>query len=111
DELWPITSYLTLNETGQEVCAYGAKIGFFCGTLDEINANITIINPLTDRLVALNVNKVQLGEKGFENFENMGGPVYKRIYNNGNTAAQALVIIRFGHPYHIDLMESYRMWT
>ncbi|CAG8855948.1 17407_t:CDS:1, partial [Gigaspora margarita] len=69
DELWPITSYLTLNETGQEVCAHRAKSDFFCGTLDEINTNITIINPLTDRLVTLNVNKVQLREKEFENFE------------------------------------------
>ncbi|CAG8482191.1 31025_t:CDS:2 [Gigaspora margarita] len=106
NELWPITSYLTLNETGQEVCAYGAKSGFFCGTLDEINVNMAILNPFTDRLDTLNVSKVKLGEKGFESFEDMGGPVYKRIDNNGNTTAQALGIItsfstdnNTGHQY------------
>ncbi|CAG8636065.1 542_t:CDS:2, partial [Gigaspora rosea] len=89
--LYPVTSYLTLNFKGDEVCAYGAKSGFFCGTLDEINASISILNPLTDKLDVLNVNKVHLGLRGFGSFEDMGGPVYKRIDHNGNMTAQALV--------------------
>ena len=46
-ELYPTTSYLTLTEAdkGTEVCAYGAKSGYHCGTLNEINVEITVPNP------------------------------------------------------------------
>ncbi|CAG8804602.1 7598_t:CDS:1, partial [Dentiscutata erythropus] len=47
-------------------------------------------DPLTDASSVLNVNKVQLGEKGFENFEDIGGPVYLQTDYNGNITAQAL---------------------
>ncbi|CAG8632708.1 11811_t:CDS:2, partial [Gigaspora rosea] len=43
EELYPVTSYLTLNFKGEEVCAYGVKSGFFCGTLDEIIASIKFL--------------------------------------------------------------------
>ncbi|RIB28525.1 hypothetical protein C2G38_2059163 [Gigaspora rosea] len=95
EEVYPVTSYLTLNFKGEEVCAYGVKSGFFCGTLDEINASIKILNPSTNTLDVLNVNKVYLGEKGFGSFEDTGGPVYKRNVNNGNITAQALGIITY----------------
>ncbi|RIB04767.1 hypothetical protein C2G38_2221443 [Gigaspora rosea] len=89
-ELNPITSYLTLNETGHEVCAYGAKIGYLCGFLEAINVEITVPNPWNGSLTNLSVNEVYLiGEKEFEN-EDIGGPVYIQIDNNGTTIAQAL---------------------
>ncbi|KAF0507917.1 hypothetical protein F8M41_018873 [Gigaspora margarita] len=88
-ELYPITSYLTLNETGNKVCAYGAKSGYRCGLLNEINIEITVPNPWNGSLTNLSVNEVYLGVKGFEN-EDIGGPVYIQIDNNGFTTAQAL---------------------
>ncbi|CAG8840517.1 32971_t:CDS:2, partial [Gigaspora margarita] len=88
-ELYLITSYLTLNKTGYEVCAYGAKSGYRCGLLNEINMEITAPNPWNGSLTNLSVNEVYLGIKGFEN-EDIGGPVYIQIDNSGSTTAQAL---------------------
>jgi hypothetical protein len=46
-EVYPATSYLTLTEAdkGKEICTYGAKSGYRCGTLNEVDVEITIPNP------------------------------------------------------------------
>ncbi|CAG8730770.1 43556_t:CDS:2 [Gigaspora margarita] len=99
-ELYPITSYLTLNETGHKVCTYGAKNGYLCGLLQAINVEITVPNPWNGSLTNLSVNEVYFfGEKEFEN-EDIGGPVYIQIDNNGTTIAQALGhITQTGHRH------------
>ncbi|KAF0545526.1 serine protease [Gigaspora margarita] len=54
-ELYPITSYLTLNETGHKVCAYGAKNGYICGLLQAINVEITVPNPWNEKVLSAGI--------------------------------------------------------
>ena len=93
-ERYPITSYLTLNETGQKVCAYGTDSGYRCGKLIEIDLELKIPNPwfTVPAIIFKGLNKVDLGtKKGFESEKDIGGPVYVQTDNDdGTVTAQAL---------------------
>jgi len=87
---------------GSDVCAYGATSGYFCGKVVEMDASLEIPNPTEGgNITIISLNKVDLGEKGFEYEEDIGGPVYTVSNIGDRTVAQAL-----GHISNIDYSDS-----
>jgi hypothetical protein len=95
EELYPITAFGSV-ALGSDVCAYGAKSGYLCGKVVEVDISSTIP---TANLTGL--NKVDLGENGFEHEEDLGGPVYTVSKIGDRTIAKAL-----GHISSIDYSDS-----
>src|SRR6185312_2628844 len=87
---------------GSEVCAYGAISGYLCGKVVEVDASLEIPNPDQGGSTTLaGLNKVDLGENGFEYEADLGGPVYTVSNISDRTVAQAL-----GHISSIDYSDS-----
>jgi hypothetical protein len=72
------------------VCAYGIGSGYRCGNLVELNLSVITQDGDFD-----GVNKVNLGAKGFDYDEDLGGPVYLESKIRDRTTAQALGYITY----------------
>jgi len=90
-ELYPVVG-TSLPQLGI-VCAYGSGSGYLCGNLVGSDLELTIPSPWTSgsNVTFQGLGKIDLGTNGFENAEDIGGPVYDVLNQQGKkTMAQAL---------------------